>query len=200
VQLFDLTFDRFLPELSVPPPNIDVKKVKTEMGRIKKVCEQYAARPEGWLVLTGSVGSGKTHLACAVVNAVLARSKGAHFNSVAGMLDLLRGTYKIGAFDEWFRRLQEVTVLALDDLGAERVTDWANEKLFELIDHRYVNRLPLVVTTNLALTDERIQLRLRSRLQEGSHIRQGWSRVLPLPAGDIRPAREWIPHGTNWEL
>ena len=190
-QLFDLTFERFDPTLSVPPPHLDVKKVRAEMGRIKQVCQQYAAKPQGWLVLVGAVGSGKTHLACAIVNAVLAQGKGAHFNSVAGMLDLLRSTYKIGAFDTWFQRLQTVTVLALDDLGAERATDWATEKLFELVDHRYVNRLPLVVTTNLALTDEGIALRLRSRLQEGSEVRQGWSRVLPLPAGDIRPRREW---------
>ena len=190
-QLLTLTFEKFDPSLSVAPSHIDRKKVRDEMARIKRACQEYARKPAGWLVLTGSVGSGKTHLAFAIVDAVLAQGKAAHCNSVAGMLDSLRSTYAINAFDEWFSRLQKVTVLALDDLGAQRATDWANEKLFELIDYRYINRLPLVVTTNLSLNDESIPLRLRSRLQEGSKIRQGWSRVLPLPAGDIRPRRAW---------
>jgi len=193
-QLLSLTFSAFQPECCVPPSDSHVPKatIVNEMVKVKKLCQDYAKNPDGWLVLWGKVGCGKTHLACAIINEVLAAGHGAHFNSVAGMLDLLRSSYEFGAFDTWFKRLQGVAVLALDDLGAERGTDWSREKLFELIDYRYMNRLPLVVTTNLSLTDERIQLRLRSRLQEGSRIRQGWSRVLPLPAGDIRLMREWV--------
>ena len=192
-QLLDLTFEAFRPEWSVPVEGSHVPKatICKKMAALKKACQEYAADPAGWLVLTGNVGSGKTHLCCAIVNDVLRRGCGAHFNSVAAMLDLLRGSYQFGSFDEWFSRLQQIEVLVLDDLGVERGTDWAKEKLFELIDYRYINRLPLVVTTNLSLTDERIDLRLRSRLREGSHVRQGWSRVLPLPAGDSRPMRKW---------
>ena len=193
-QFFDLTFTNFHPEWSVPVDGMSKTKVFEEMSKAKRACEEYAKKPDGWLVLIGNVGSGKTHLSCAIANEVLKDGRAAHFNSVAAMLDLLRASYSCDSFDEWFERLQKVTVLALDDLGAERGTDWAREKLFELVDYRYINRLPLVVTTNLSLKDERIDLRLRSRLAEGSQVqRHGWARVLPLVAGDIRPARVYKP-------
>ena len=192
-QLLDFTFEAFDPGLCVVPPDSEDSRsgVVSEMRKIKSVCSGYALNPKGWLVLIGRVGSGKSHLACAIVNSMIERSQSAHIGTVAAMLDGLRAAMSIGAFEGWWRRLKQVRLLVLDDLGAERETDWATEKIFELVDQRYVNRQPLVVTTNLGLSDERFNPRLASRLQEGAKVEQGWVRVLALPAGDIRPVRVW---------
>jgi DNA replication protein DnaC len=52
----------------------------------------------------------------------------------------------------------------MDDFGTHNATAWAQEKLFQIINYRYINRLPLVVTTNLLL--EQIEPRIRSRLED----------------------------------
>ena len=192
-QLLDLTFQGFDPRLCVPISGSHTSKAKViqEMTKVKRICQDYATQPRGWLVLIGNVGCGKTHLACAIVNMMLRSGRSAHINTIAGMLDALRASMKVGMFDEWIKRLKRVGLLVLDDLGAERATDWANEKMFQLIDARYMNRQPLVVTTNLNPNDERIHARLRSRLQEGAKVKGGWVRVIPIPAGDIRPKKAW---------
>ena len=54
--------------------------------------------------------------------------------------------------------------LILDDFGTQNATGWAQEKLFQILNYRYINKLPLVVTTNLALDE--IEARIRSRLAD----------------------------------
>lgn len=132
-----------------------------------------------WLLLMGRYGSGKTHLAAAVGNRWLERGGQAYFTTSADLLDHLRGTFGPNSavgYDDLFQRMRNVSLLILDDFGAEAVTSWAREKLFQLLNHRYIHRLPTVFTTNEALAD--LDGRLHSRLQDTelvSHVR------LPVP-------------------
>lgn len=132
----------------------------------------FAERPEGWIVLSGASGCGKTHIAAAIVNGLLERGEPALFVVVPDLLDHLRSAYQPGGeigYDELFERVRNAPVLVLDDLGTQAQTPWAQEKLFQLINHRFNTRLPTVVTTNLP--PERIDDRLRTRLTDASIAR-----------------------------
>jgi len=132
----------------------------------------FAELPEGWIVLTGASGCGKTHIAAAIVNRLLDRGEAALFVVVPDLLDHLRSAYQPGAdlgYDELFERVRGAPVLVLDDLGTQSPTPWAQEKLFQLINHRFNARLPMVVTTNLA--PEQLDERLRTRLTDASIAR-----------------------------
>lgn len=132
----------------------------------------FADHPEGWLVLSGASGCGKTHIAAAVTNRILERGDPALFMVVPDLLDHLRAAYNPNAemsFDELSERVRNAPVLVLDDLGSQSATAWAQEKLFQIINHRFNARLPTIITTNL--TPEQLDERLRSRLTDTATAR-----------------------------
>ena len=136
----------------------------------------YAENPEGWLALTGPSGSGKTHLAAAVANRCIERQNTTFFIMVADLLDHLRSAYSPSseiAYDELFEQVRNVPVLVLDDLGAHSSTPWAQEKLHQVIYHRFNNSLATIVTIRGQLT--RLEESLRTRLEFC-----GFSKVLQL--------------------
>ena len=128
--------------------------------------QQYAASPRGWLVLMGTYGCGKTHLAVAIANTCVEYGMNTLFLTVPDLLDWLRYSYDSTdtSFEQRFEEIRNVGLLVLDDLGAQNATKWAAEKLFQIIDYRYSRKLPLVVTTNLSFED--LDDRIRSRLQD----------------------------------
>ena len=125
--------------------------------------QEYAAQPSGWLVLCGTMGTGKTHLLMAVINAQPPTTT-ALFFTVPDLLDRLRAGYKRNDYEDILDAAQNVALLALDDLGAENDTDWAGEKLFQIFNHRYQLRLPTLVSTNVPLAH--LDPRLYSRLSD----------------------------------
>jgi DNA replication protein DnaC len=164
-----LSFENFNPEPGLYPP-----EQQHSLRRAYDLCTHYAQEPENWLLLIGGYGCGKTHLAAAIANARLDLGEPVLFMVVPDLLDHLRTTYnpesEIG-YDELFDELRNTPLLILDDLGAQSSTPWAQEKLFQLLNHRYNAQLPTVITTNLRLED--IEPRLRSRLldqQLVSHV------------------------------
>jgi DNA replication protein DnaC len=128
----------------------------------------FAEQPDGWLVLIGGPARGKTHLAVAIANACQARGLTAPFVVVPDLLDHLRATYSPDSrvtYDELFEAIRAAPVLVLDDLGAQSSTPWAQEKLFQIMNHRYNARLPTVITTNLTLDSlEAFEPRISSRI------------------------------------
>jgi len=75
---------------------------------------------------------------------------------VPDLLDHLRATYGPDSevrFDERFEEVRDAPVLILDDLGTQNATPWAQEKLYQILNHRYNAQLPTVVTTNQDLAD-----------------------------------------------
>jgi DNA replication protein DnaC len=128
--------------------------------------QKFTASPHGWLVLMGTYGCGKTHLAAAIANTCVEYGMSTLFLTVPDLMDWLRNSYDAADtnFEERFDEIRNVGLLVLDDLGSQNTTKWANEKLFQIIDHRYVRKLPMVVTTNLSLED--LDDRIRSRLQD----------------------------------
>ena len=110
---------------------------------------RFAEDPQGWLVLTGPSGSGKTHLAVAIANRCIERDQTAFFIVAADLLDHLRASYSPDnpvSYDELFEQVRNVPVLVLDDLSMTNARPWAQEKLFQVFNHRFNAALPTVVT------------------------------------------------------
>jgi len=122
--------------------------------------------PQGWLLLSGECGCGKTHLATAAVNWRINKGWPACFVVVPDFLDHLRSAFGPNAetdCDEYFDRIKLAEFLVLDDLGAQRSTPWADEKLYQLINYRYNAQLPTMFTTNVKKPED-IEPRIHSRI------------------------------------
>lgn len=148
-----------------PAPSWLSRPSQESLGRAYESALAFAHQPEGWLVLTGGYGCGKTHLAAAIANERLDRNQAAIFVVVPDLLDHLRATFGPNSevqYDETFEQVRTTRLLILDDLGSQSATPWAQEKLFQLLNYRYNAQLPTVITTNQRLED--VDQRLRSRL------------------------------------
>jgi DNA replication protein DnaC len=128
----------------------------------------FSQAPQGWLVLYGPKGTGKSHLAAAIANHLETLPEDERplvmFLTAPDLLDLLRSGYRAGDYDELLTLCREVDLLILDDLGVEQGTDWATEKLFQIVNYRYQTELPTVVVTNHRL--EELESRIRDRLSD----------------------------------
>lgn len=143
----------------------DYRPDRTGQQEALEKARRFAASPAGWLVLVGTNGVGKTHLAAAIANDLLARDKPVLFVVVPDLLDHLRSTYgptSAVSYDARFEEIRTAPVLILDDLGAESKTEWAAEKLFQIINYRYNLRAPTVITTNIQVNN--MTRRLSARL------------------------------------
>ncbi|MDO8670223.1 MAG: ATP-binding protein, partial [Dehalococcoidia bacterium] len=155
-----LTFEKFRPDgLSSDP----VRQARARQAYSTALA--YAEKPDGWLILTGSSGCGKTHLTAAIMNRCIAQGRSAYFTVVADLLDHLRASFAPTSditYDQLFDYIRNVPILALDDLGMYSSTPWAQEKLFQIINYRYNCQLPTICTTTAALSelDERLRTRL----------------------------------------
>ncbi len=143
-----MTFDTFELNRNATPEE------QANLKRAHEVAQRYAERLQGWLVLAGPYGCGKTHLAAAIGHYQEQQGKDVIFVTVPDLMDYLRFTFSPNApvtFDQRFQAVRDVSLLILDDLGTENTSAWAREKLFQIIDYRYVAELPTVITTSRLL-------------------------------------------------
>lgn len=150
---------------------------------------QFASSLQGWLLLLGHYGCGKTHLAAAIANFAVSLAVPTIFLTVPDLLDWLRFSYDSDetSFEERFEEIRTIRLLVLDDFGTQNATPWAQEKLFQILNYRYLNRLPLVVTSNMGL--EEIEGRIRSRLQDPELVT-----VIRILAPDYRNPKDDTGH------
>ena len=150
-----------------------------------EICEEFARTPKGWLLLEGGYGCGKTHLAAAIANLAVSNGVPTLFITVPDLLDSLRFAYADPetTFEQRFEDIRNSNLLILDDFGTQNATAWAQEKLFQIINYRYINKLTTVITTNLMLGE--IEGRIRSRLQDESFVNH-----LVISAPDYRRPEE----------
>ncbi|MDP2931484.1 MAG: ATP-binding protein [Chloroflexota bacterium] len=157
-----LTFDNLLPEgRSGDPAN------QARFKRAYEAAKAFAAEPKGWLVLIGASGCGKTHLAAAIANERIKHGYPVFFQTVPDLLDHLRAAFSPASeipYDELFDRVRNAPLLIMDDLGAQTSTPWAREKLDQLLNHRFNNELPTVITTSTPVDE--MEDRVRARLTD----------------------------------
>lgn len=166
--LRDKTFVDFVTEPATVTPS-----QATSLRMALRRARDFAENPQGWLLLQGTYGCGKTHLAAAIANRQVELGNSVLFVSVPDLLDHLRATYaptSTTRYDERFQQIRTHRLVILDDLGAESPTPWAQEKLYQIFNYRYMRRLPTVITTNADL--DQIDPRIRSRLVD-QHLTAG---------------------------
>ncbi|OFC91932.1 primosomal protein DnaI [Bacillus thuringiensis] len=136
---------------------------------VYKVAVKYVKTFKEWngesLMLWGEPGNGKTHLAAAIVNELSKKGYIVVFQSVPELLQRIRSTFNSENKEnetEIMRALLECDLLILDDIGAEKTTEWVEEKLFNIIDGRYRKELPTLYTSNLEPKELKNQVGKRS--------------------------------------
>ena len=171
------------------------------MREVRLYTREFPYGEKPGLLLIGDPGTGKTHLAVAALRILISRGFEGVFYDYQNLFDKIRAGYDqaSGASDrEAYREAMEAEVLLLDDLGAHRVTEWAEDTITAIITYRCNNKRALITTTNLSDPDagayfpektpslsgktdyrptlaERIGMRARSRLFE-------MCRVVRMPA------------------
>lgn len=162
----------------------------TALMRARKFVESYPLETDGTgLLLTGSIGVGKTHLATGILQAlVVERGAVGLFYDYRDLLKQVQNSYNSQVREtemEILRPVFEAEVLVLDELGAAKPTDWVWDTVAHILNTRYNDRRTTIITTNYAnlpplgvgggetaarLREEtlgdRIGERMRSRLQE----------------------------------
>ena len=151
---------------------------------------QFADEPAGWLVIWGAPGNGKRHLAAAVHNTLTTRGVASIYISAPDLLNLLKrlmdDEVAKAAGQTYAERLdiyKIAPILILDDLGADHGREWREAMWFELLDWRYRNTLPTMITTNVDPRGEELGYRLRSRMLD---THDGFVLVHHNVAGDHR--------------
>ncbi len=104
------------------------------------------------LLLTGPVGTGKTHLACAIANELLERLYSVYFGNVVDIMSFIKSTYSKNseiAEDEAINLMTDkVDLFIIDDLGKQNETSYTSSMLYQLINRVYENKKPIIITTN----------------------------------------------------
>jgi len=152
----------------------------------------FAQSPEGWLVLQGVNGCGKTHLAAAIVNYRYQANQPALFVVVPEFLDHLRYTFSPESkvsYDQLFEKVKTAPLLVLDDFGEQSTTPWAQEKLYQVLNYRYNAQLPTLITTVCSLDE--IESRIGSRFID-HHISTFFNITAPDYRGDLRSSQRKI--------
>ncbi|MBC7877291.1 MAG: ATP-binding protein [Anaerolineales bacterium] len=184
-ELKDLTFESFKLRGRKGLGDIQARSIEQAFNHAR----MYSQNLNGWLLLQGGYGSGKTHLAASISNFAVGMGVPTLFLTVPDLLDTLRFAYgsEDTTFEERFDQIRNARLLVLDDFGTQNATGWAQEKLFQIINFRYINKLSTIITTNLLL--DQIEARIRSRLSDPELVS-----LVRLSAPDYRRPMEDTSH------
>jgi len=114
-----------------------------DRGRLKEVIkaiQQVVSIGHGWLTLSGPPGTGKTYLMAAITNEAIAAEMPSVYTTIADLLDDLRRSFSPDSgvgFSTLFTAVLDARCLCIDELEKFNTTPWAEEKFYQLVDHRY---------------------------------------------------------------
>lgn len=178
---------RFRFENLKPDGFSDVEADRVQFREAYDKARTYADNPQGWITFTGAHGAGKTHLAAAVANHCIENRRIVFFSYAPDLLDHLRSSFGPTSeisYSDLFEQVRTTPLLILDGIGSQSASPWAEEKLRQVINHRYSAALPTVVTTaeHLEELDPYIRARLGSSVMDlGTQKPTGFQGLGTLP-------------------
>ena len=157
-------YKRLIPDRYLEKKFSDIsdEKVRAEAVKLSK---QFANKEIPGISITGSVGSGKTHIAYCILKEYLYTN---HKDNPEPSIFIV----KLQTLKKlWLKDLSDgrnSEFYLLDDVGTVKQNEWLTEMLYDLIDYRYENNLPIIITSNLTADEitEKFDARITSRLIE----------------------------------
>lgn len=152
--------------------NLGAKFLQRTFGNFDKrlnpqafeICQIYADREDLFaidgnernsLIISGNVGTGKTHLAAAIANKLVSKGIPVLFATFGEHLEHIKEEYDHTDKKEYLSRMKNIPMLVIDDIGKEKPTEWSQQVLFDVMNFRYEHKYPMVITTNLGERDLR---------------------------------------------
>lgn len=140
--------------------------ITSENERAYEKCYHYAKQfvpnSEG-LLLIGNVGTGKTHLAVAIMHELLKKNICGLFITVPDLLQKIRSGFdKKNEQAPFMQGIQRAQLLILDDVGAEKNNEWTQEQFYMIVNARYEGMLPTIITSNCGVEELKIRIGARS--------------------------------------
>ena len=158
----------------------DVTVAKEMVNRYILHYEKLRNKGMGLYIYSGTKGSGKTMLACCLLNEITKRYKGVV--KFVNILDFLEMTKKgFSGDDEDVNNIRHAGLLVVDDFGVQMSKEWIDTVLYSLVNDRYVNRLPTIYTSNIPVNRLKMDDRITDRIESTTYSVQ-------LPEESIRKA------------
>ena len=156
--------DEELEQASFDNFKTDTARQREVLKWAKSMARYYYEGGRGNVIMTGEAGRGKSHLAYSIIKA-LSETQGslAIIVNVVDLLDEIKSDFNQKQF--WLNKLVEVDYLVLDDLGAEKISDWSKEIIYSILN----KRTRTIITTNLTAGElvDSYGKRIASRLLKG---------------------------------
>lgn len=135
----------------------DTFEVNADTERAYKICKKFADRESykdgKGILLSGSYGTGKTHLMASVTNRLLDRGIPCLFDTFSGHTASLIEEFNNGEPRKYLNLMKRVPVLVIDDAGKEKVSEWSQSVMYDVINTRYESYKPILITTNFSHDD-----------------------------------------------
>ncbi len=154
----------------------------------KKYAEEFGTGTKHGLMFYGHAGSGKTHLAVAITRHIIEEKQIlVRFVRIVDLLLDIRNTYneneswRAESENDLLRKYALTPLLILDDIGSEKTTDWVRQILYQIIDERWIEQKPIIITSNLTLDEleGRLGERIASRIA-------GMTQLIEMKSHDYR--------------
>ena len=190
-RFLEVSFDR------EPIASLDPMVLRPVRAFIRTIDDNLEAGRGLWF--DGPVGTGKTSLAILVAKAAKDAGRSYAVYPVPRLLAEIKRTFDRDSNDNYmgfFRRLCTVDVLVLDDLGAEKQTEWVLEQLYSIINERWQDRRSIVVTTNIPDPDPDAPARMLRACVRNLREAVGSGRVDGRDLEDLRRLAERVERVT----
>lgn len=140
--------ERMMEDWTFANDDLSNEKLTNAMRRYAEKFSEMRVKGKG-LLLYGTVGTGKTYAACEVANALIDRGIPCLVTNFAQLANRIQGLYEDR--QDYIDSLSRYDLLVIDDLGAERKSEFMQEMVFNIVDARYRSGLPMIVTSNLTI-------------------------------------------------
>lgn len=155
----------------------NIVEARTTVNRYIMHYQKFKEKGMGLYIYSGTKGSGKTMLSCCIVNEIAKRHSGSvKFVNVLDFLEMTKKSYD-GVDD--VNSIYAAGLLVLDDIGVQMSKEWVDTVLYRLINERYVNRLPTIYTSNIAMDRLKMDDRIIDRIESTTYS-------LTLPEESVR--------------